>query len=510
MVIEPMPDEFYERYRQSSHEELFGMLGAGSPQQVEELLTGWRSLETTVSALSASLRSDLDRLKETWDGLAGREFDSRVGLIAGYAQTMAAEYGAMHIGLLAMASALAQALGQAEPPDATDTTSGAASTGMTVGSVLGPLGSAVGGVIGGYMGHTKDEHAKEAAKERMVLLTAGLAAEYRVAEYHVWPATVPVPPPNMPANRPVVDADHSHRREEHRDDHDHGHHGHHGSGMGTTFTPPTPMQPQPIQPDTGITASPAVVGAIGAGLVATGVILSGDRDNRGHGHGHGHHDGPIKVSLGDDHVMSDGVVRTSFGVADGDTGGGSVAIGQTADGQPVSAVPGIGGVPGLGVAPVGADIPLNAPDSPGGTPGVVGGTGEITVRDMQTESSLASGGTATGTEGADARGGTTPPPPPPVSGGMNPAAAGTGGVASANPGTVGNVGGPASHTSHTYGAAASFAGHGSGAAGPAGPAGPTGVEARGGEARSWMQEGQMSWRDHVDAAPTVIEEPTSE
>jgi uncharacterized protein YukE len=504
MVIEPMPDEFYERYRHESHAKLFEMLGAGSPEQVDQLQTAWSSMETTISAFSATLRSDLDRLREGWEGLAGREFDSRVGLVSSYGQTLASEYGAMHIGLLAMSSALAQALGQAEPPDATPpTAANSANNAMAAGSILGPVGTVLGGVVGGVMGHTKDEHAKEAAKERMALLAAGLAAEYRVAEFHIWPATVPQAPPNMPTALAAAPAptgldrnhDEDRRRDRDRDRDRHDDDDHHGGpgGHGPPHTQhPGPRPAQDPRADDPWGTSPAIIGAVGAGLATAGIVAATsdrDHDDRRGGHGHhGHHDGPTKVSLGDHPVMSDGVVRLGHGEGGHGPGGpiGSTGpIGSIGVVGPQTGIPGITGVPGVAEIQH-TEVPAAAT------------TGEGVIRDGAA-STLAGAG---GSEGGDGRGTGTPPPPTPPIAGAPPAAAtatgaGTGTVT--NPGTVGASGGAGStYSSPAYGSHAAAA-PGAGTGGPAG-----------GEARSWMQEGRMAWRDHVEAPPSVLEEPTAE
>ena len=518
MVIEPMPDEFYERYRHVSHEELYTMLGAGSPQQVEELLTAWRSMETTISALSATLRSDLNRLKEGWEGLAGQEFDNRVGLVSTYAQTLAAEYGAMHIGLLAMGSALAQALGQSEPPDTTPpTATGSANTGMAAGSVLGPVGTVVGAVIGGVMGHTKDEHAKEAAKERMTLLAAGLAAEYRVAEFHIWPATVPMPPPGMPTaprvntNPATGMTEERERDERHRDRDQRGGPGHHGQ-HGPPPSPPPDMRPSrgPDDDDPWGT-SPAVVGAVGTGIVAGGVVAatSGDRDNRG-SHHHSRHDGPTKISLGDG--VSDGVVRGGRDGPDGGVGHGDHGrhggfgdrgyrgdIGVVGPGYGGVNVPGLHAIPGEALPPTGLPTPGVVPTG-GPTPGHQPAVVEATGREAPTSSTLAGGSTPV-SESADGR--PAPPPTPPVGGppGAPTTAAGTGGITSTGAGSIGSAGAGATYTSPGYAAS-----HGGGATPGVDPSGGP----RGGEARSWMQEGRMSWRDGEEAPPPVLEDPTGE
>src|SRR5512138_3809733 len=97
-----VPDELYARYQHYSHSELYAMLMSGSPGQVNDLASIWKSMESTITGLADGLRADLDRLLSGWDSAAGREFDRRVGLVAAYAGLLGAEYTAIHNGLSAM------------------------------------------------------------------------------------------------------------------------------------------------------------------------------------------------------------------------------------------------------------------------------------------------------------------------------------------------------------------------------------------------------------------------
>jgi uncharacterized protein YukE len=206
MVDRQMPDEILERYQNLSHQQLYDMLMAGSPGQVDGLVTSWSAMRDTAQTLADALRTDLGRLAEGWDSAAGREFQHRVGLIATYAETISREFDSIQSGLGTMSAALDKAKSQAESPEATDdmdqTISGAA-TGAAIGSVLGPVGTLGGGLIGGLMGHNQDEAEKEAAHQRMVTLVAGLAADYSITN-HGWPVTPPPPPPDLPTGDPLT------------------------------------------------------------------------------------------------------------------------------------------------------------------------------------------------------------------------------------------------------------------------------------------------------------------
>ncbi|MEV6349559.1 hypothetical protein [Actinoplanes sp. NPDC051851] len=199
-MTKPMPDEYYQRYRTRSHEELYTELMAGKPSQINGMVPTWKSAEGSAQSVSDSLTKDLERLLPTWNSSAGREFQRRLGLIATFAGKLADEFNAVHTGLTTMAAALETAQSKAEDPQKTDdldkTLKGAAK-GAAVGSVLGPVGTVGGGVIGGVMGHDQDEEEKAKAKERTVVLVAALAADYGVTD-HGWPKVPVIADPDLP------------------------------------------------------------------------------------------------------------------------------------------------------------------------------------------------------------------------------------------------------------------------------------------------------------------------
>lgn len=199
-----MPDEYYERYRNLSHKDLYARLNAGNPDQVDDIASKWKSLQDTADHLAASLARDLERLGHEWDSESGREFARRVGLIVSYARTLAGEFGHIKDGLALMSWPLREAKKKAENPadtDDHDKTVQDAAAGATIGgAIAGPGGAVVGGVIGGLMGHNQDEQEQEAARQRIIQLVAGLAAEYEVTSRQTWPDTVPVAPADLPDN----------------------------------------------------------------------------------------------------------------------------------------------------------------------------------------------------------------------------------------------------------------------------------------------------------------------
>jgi hypothetical protein len=200
-----MPDEYYQRYKTLTHRELYDKLMAGSPTQINGMVTTWKSMESSANSLADTLRHDLERLLPNWDSAAGREFQRRLGLIVSFADALAGELNSLHTGLSTMSSTLADAKKKAEDPQSTDdadkTISGAAK-GAAVGSLLGPVGTVGGGIVGGLMGHNQDEEEKEKARERMVVLVATLAAEYGVTDHSQWPVTVVHPPSELPDGDP--------------------------------------------------------------------------------------------------------------------------------------------------------------------------------------------------------------------------------------------------------------------------------------------------------------------
>ncbi len=188
MVVVEMADEYEARYRKLSHDELYRMLRAGSPTQVDVVADTWQTVESSLAAVVTALRRDLAALSAFWVGKGSREFQYRVGLIATYAQTLASEAAALHTGMSVMSGTLAQAQRQAEPGQGEPTEWG------------------IGGVLGTDLGHIAAEGERASAHERIVALVAGLAAEYAMADHRNWPATVPAPPPDLPGMPVLVDS----------------------------------------------------------------------------------------------------------------------------------------------------------------------------------------------------------------------------------------------------------------------------------------------------------------
>ena len=317
-----MPDDILARYEHLSHRELYTMLMRGSTDQIDSLVATWKTMETTVSALAASLRADLDRLRLGWDSPAGREFDRRVGLIAEFAQTLAEEFCAIHTGLSVMSGALADAKTKAEHPDQPPHPDPQLQNLHGVGTLLHLLGNVVEGVIGSQLGHELDPAEKEKARNRMVQVVCTLAAEYRVVDYGTWPPRVPPPPVDTPqirpehvtvASAPVIVAQPrlSRRRTRSR---------RRSTRRSTSRATVTPICPLPIPvPMTGLGdhdpnqqgtdfwggTGPAI--AAGVGLVAAGGVVAAAAIKSRH----------TKTSLGDDENLepavepdTDGVVRS--------------------------------------------------------------------------------------------------------------------------------------------------------------------------------------------------------
>jgi hypothetical protein len=508
-----MPDEFYARYRDRTHAELYEMLMAGSPEQVERMRAAWVTLEGTASTFAATLRGHLDQLKQGWDSAAGREFDLRVGLIATYAQTLTEEFAAIHTGLGAMAGALAQAQAAAEHPDATagnDGASSAAAQGAAAGSVLGPGGALVGGVVGGTLGHQRDRADQAAAKERMVQLVAGLAADYRVADYQIWPATVPSAPGDMPGARPGASATttpaatgpalNSDTKPVKETSGHHGPKGEHG-GPGTAPTSPasTPLSVTTTATSTAVPA--AVATGVSVAAVANPTITpsghSGGTGSSSHGPTNdlvwngSQQDNSAGTTWGHHGWDDDGLGRP-------DAAPDKVDIGSTMDSD--------------GVIRGGYDF-AHVPGDPG-------------------HSVLAGSGSSD-----DGRGNAPPPPPPAAMGTIAPQPAATGVGASVpggggggggggyhNPGTLGGgystpgtVGG-AGTTGYTTSLAAAGGGGGqpgvpgsglagghamTGGSGTALTTGGFGPDAgqRPADDRSWMNEGRLRWHDDEEGPP---------
>jgi uncharacterized protein YukE len=192
-----MDDDYVARYQGLSHQQLYDMLMAGHPGDVENLAASWSSRRDDANNLATTLDADLTSLSQAWEGPAFDEFRRRVSAISTFATTLANEFDSVRSGLTLLSGPLREAQQQAESPAATDDhdslVSGAAK-GAAAGSVLGPVGTVGGAVLGGVFGHNQDEAEKQAAHQRMISLVAGLAVNYDLTSENRW--TAPESPPD--------------------------------------------------------------------------------------------------------------------------------------------------------------------------------------------------------------------------------------------------------------------------------------------------------------------------
>jgi hypothetical protein len=182
-------DEYVNRYQGLSHQELWTQLKSGDPGQVDTLAAAWKSLHDTADSLANTLSGDLAKLNGDWNSTSGIEYQHRVGLISDFSNTMAGEFSTLHQNLTIMAGELRTAQKQAEDPAATDNNDNLITDAAVGFVVAGP----VGGIVGGLFGHSQDDAEKEKARQRMVQLVAGLAADYVVTTGGEWNQSVPVP-----------------------------------------------------------------------------------------------------------------------------------------------------------------------------------------------------------------------------------------------------------------------------------------------------------------------------
>jgi len=198
----PMADEFYEKYKHLSHQELYQMLRAGVPRQVDSVADSWATVASTLSGLADSLRQDMDRLLDGWSGSASEEVAEGWGALVRRAKILAEEATGMRTGLTAMAQALNTARHQAEAP-------------QEVPAVVQAAAQTVTFVLGSELGHLPTPEELARARERMVWLVARLAAQYGIADHANWPAMAVLPVALMGSATAVVQG------------HGHGHgHGH--------------------------------------------------------------------------------------------------------------------------------------------------------------------------------------------------------------------------------------------------------------------------------------------
>lgn len=202
-MVSPMADEFYEKYKHLSHQELYRMLQAGMPRQVDGVGDTWASITSTLAGLADTMRQDMGRLLGAFSGDASQEVLEGLGALAQRAKALAEEATAMRAGLTAMSQALAVAKQQAEAPQ----------------EVPAVAADVVSSVLGAEVGHVPTAEDLAKARERMIWLVARLAAQYGMAEHANWPAVAELSSAIIGGAVTTVVEDRGHG---------HGHH-HHGT-----------------------------------------------------------------------------------------------------------------------------------------------------------------------------------------------------------------------------------------------------------------------------------------
>lgn len=194
-----MTNEYVSRYQGLSHDELYKSLQAGNPEQINKAVVGWGTIETTSRQIADAITADLKRLDTGWSSPAGREYQTRLGMVSSYSTSMANAQGTIKETLDYLGKSLAEAKTKAESPasvDDNDKAISGAKTGAKYGAPLGAPGMLVGAVVGGTLGHEQDNAEKDKARERMVQLVAAVAADYETGTYGGLP--IPPPPPLPP------------------------------------------------------------------------------------------------------------------------------------------------------------------------------------------------------------------------------------------------------------------------------------------------------------------------
>jgi len=182
-----MDDEYYERYKNVEHSQLYRELTEGSPASVDALADVWHTTSQAIQATAADLRADLANLQTSWSGQTSDEFQYRIGLVATFAETVAAEALNMYTGLSAMSGALttAQANGRPAPVATVDWAHDA--------------------VLAQVLGHTVTEAEVTQSQDDLATVVAQLAVSYGLAENTQWSAPRPDPSPDLPGQALAVD-----------------------------------------------------------------------------------------------------------------------------------------------------------------------------------------------------------------------------------------------------------------------------------------------------------------
>jgi uncharacterized protein YukE len=197
-----MPNEYYAKYQHLSHQELYDMLMAGQPPQIEGTATDWAKLQGRADDLTRALTTDLNRLASNWSSASGQEYQRRLGLIGDYSTQLGEDFAVIREQLSTVADELkqAQTKGKADNPadvhphhTLTDGLKGA-----LAGSPLGLPGMMVTGTIGALHGHDADEAEKEKARQRMIQIVADLATSYGTISTSHWDTAPAQPPADLP------------------------------------------------------------------------------------------------------------------------------------------------------------------------------------------------------------------------------------------------------------------------------------------------------------------------
>ena len=195
-----MSNEYYAKYEHLSHQELYDMLMAGRPGQVDSSAAGWIRLQDRANSLASALTSDLRRLAGSWSSASGQEYQRRVGLIGEFSNQLGEDFGVMREQLSGLSGDLSRAQGKAENPANIHPNNMLkdAAVGAGAGSFLGPAGTLIGGAIGAVHGHDADEAEKEKARQRMIQVVADLASSYSFVADSRWSTEPDQPPADLP------------------------------------------------------------------------------------------------------------------------------------------------------------------------------------------------------------------------------------------------------------------------------------------------------------------------
>ncbi len=170
-------EDLFAKYDSYSHEQLYGWLKSGNPDQIDTLAGEWKKILQGCHELSQNLTAELTVLGELWSSGSGHEFQRRMGLVSTFANDLAGNMDNFHTTLTGLSGTLREAQRKNESPDATDNHDAVVHDAFNGAALAGP----VGGVVGAFMGHDKDKAEKKAAKNRVVQLIAGLSGEYQGA-----------------------------------------------------------------------------------------------------------------------------------------------------------------------------------------------------------------------------------------------------------------------------------------------------------------------------------------